>query len=227
MNDVLHSTLCKTPSIFNLSSSTTNCSFPSTCTLKIWQDDRYGPHLPWTRIRASVERSKTASGISSMLPTHTRRLLQINTWGTSSSFVFRGPIMAKIDPASAPIFNIRSICARISPCPDNDIAPQLCNWRENISTINQPKGSDIGVESKPGKDLLRRHQNPRWIVIALSTHYEQDSWCNISLSEHWSTWSWLVWPEKWKHWSETNSHPVRRHISARLSFSSIELSSMG
>ena len=128
---------------------------------------------------------------------------------------------------SVPIFNIRSICARISPCPDNDIAPQLCNWRENISTINQPKGSDIGVESKPGKDLLRRHQNPRWIVIALSTHYEQDSWCNISLSEHWSTWSWLVWPEKWKHWSETNSHPVRRHISARLSFSSIELSSMG
>ena len=152
MNDVLHSTLCKTPSIFNLSSSTTNCSFPSTllgysrllveiakssaplqlsqernevvcvqtqqnayhlpilptrqhcpptCTLKIWQDDRYGPHLPWTRIRASVERSKTASGISSMLPTHTRRLLQINTWGPSSSFVFRGPIMAKIDPASA------------------------------------------------------------------------------------------------------------------------------
>ena len=154
MNDVLHSTLCKTPSIFNLSSSTTNCSFPSTCTLKIWQDDRYGPHLPWTRIRASVERSKTASGISSMLPTHTRRLLQINTWGPSSSFVFRGPIMAKIDPASAPIFNIRSICARISPCPDNDIAPQLCNWRENISTINQPKGSDIGVESKPGKTFF-------------------------------------------------------------------------
>ena len=101
MNDVLHSTLCKTPSIFNLSSSTTNCSFPSTCTLKIWQDNRYGPHLPWTRIRASVERSKTASGISSMLPTHTRRLLQINTWGPSSSFVVRGLIMAKIDPASA------------------------------------------------------------------------------------------------------------------------------
>ena len=82
---------------------------------------------------------------------HTRRLLQINTWGPSSSFVFRGPIMAKIDPASAPIFNIRSICARISPCPNNDIAPQLCNWRENISTINQPKGSDIGVESKTGQ----------------------------------------------------------------------------
>ena len=155
MNDVLHSTLCKTPSIFNLSSSTTNCSFPSTCTLKIWQDNRYGPHLPWTRIRASVERSKTASGISSMLPTHTRRLLQINTWGPSSSFVVRGLIMAKIDPASALAASRSSTSdqsvRRISPCPNNDIAPQLCNWRENISTINQPKGSDIGVESKTGQ----------------------------------------------------------------------------